>query len=271
MTISPDCVEFAELASLGFLVGAYGTLVGAGGGSLLVPALLMLMPAASPSTVTAMSLVVVFFNAYSGTLVYVRMKRIDYFAGLLFAVSGIPGAILGAMLVHQIPRALFEPLFGVLLLALGGFLVFSPVGAAAKVPGSNAGERWQPNSGSLRFNTLLGAIGSAYIAVLSSLLGIGGGIIHVPFLIRALHFPAHIATATSHFVLTFMALTAVISHLVMGEIGNNVPDTMYLAVGVMMGAPLGAALSTKIHGSLIVRLLAVALCLVGVRLLAHSF
>jgi uncharacterized membrane protein YfcA len=44
---------------------------------------------------------------------------------------------------------------------------------------------------------------------------------------------------------------------------------MYLAVGVMMGAPLGAALSTRLQGSVIVRLLALALCLVGLRLLAR--
>ena len=46
-----------------------------------------------------------------------------------------------------------------------------------------------------------------------------------------------------------------------------VAGTMCLAVGVMMGAPLGATLSTRLQGSLIVRLLAVALCLVGFRLL----
>ena len=45
---------------------------------------------------------------------------------------------------------------------------------------------------------------------------------------------------------------------------------MYLAVGVMMGTPLGAALSTKLHGSLIVRLLAVAPGLIGLRLVFGS-
>ncbi|MGE0757549.1 MAG: sulfite exporter TauE/SafE family protein, partial [Pirellulaceae bacterium] len=114
---------------------------------------------------------------------------------------------------------------------------------------------------------LLGSVGSAYIGLLSSLLGIGGGIIHVPFLIRALRMPTHTATATSHFVLTFIALTATITHVALGEFERGIAETMYLAVGVMMGAPLGAALSTRLHGSLILRLLAVALCLVGVRLL----
>jgi uncharacterized membrane protein YfcA len=115
---------------------------------------------------------------------------------------------------------------------------------------------------------MLGSIGSAYIGVLSTLLGIGGGIIHVPFLIRGLRMPPHTATATSHFVLTFIALTATVTHVTLGEFDRGIAVTMYLSVGVMMGAPLGAALSSRLHGSLILRLLALALCLVGLRLLA---
>jgi uncharacterized protein len=102
-------------------------------------------------------------------------------------------------------------------------------------------------------------------------MGIGGGIIHVPFLIRILEIPPHTATATSHFVLTFVAFIATVTHRALGEFNHGLPQTMYLAVGVMMGAPVGAAISTRIHGSLIVRLLAVALCLVGLRLLARLF
>jgi uncharacterized membrane protein YfcA len=77
----------------------------------------------------------------------------------------------------------------------------------------------------------------------------------------------HRATATSHFVLTFMALTASVTHVLMGEFEHGMAQTMYLAVGVMMGAPLGAAFSARLQGTLIVRLLALALCLAGLRLL----
>jgi uncharacterized membrane protein YfcA len=66
-----------------------------------------------------------------------------------------------------------------------------------------------------------------------------------------------------------MALTATITHVVMGEFETGINRTMYLAVGVMMGAPLGATLSAKVKGSLIVRLLAATLCLVGLRLIGR--
>jgi hypothetical protein len=42
---------------------------------------------------------VVFFNAYSGTIAYVRMGRVDYRAGVLFTLAGLPGAILGTLLI----------------------------------------------------------------------------------------------------------------------------------------------------------------------------
>jgi uncharacterized membrane protein YfcA len=248
------------LAPLGFAIGAYGTLVGAGGGSVLVPALLIMLPLESPATITAISLAVVFFNAYSGTIAYLRMGRIDYRAAVLFTLASLPGAVLGVLLVHEVPRGLFDPLFGLLLLVLGGLLVARPLSRGDEA-GTPAPRRPAASP--------LGAIGSAYIAVLSSLLGIGGGIIHVPFMIRVLRQPPHVATATSHFVLTFMALTATVTHVALGEFDRGLAETMYLAVGVMMGAPLGAALSNRLHGSLIVRLLAVALCLVGLRLVVR--
>lgn len=268
--MSPDLYEFARLAPLGFLVGWYGTLVGAGGGSVLVPLLLILLPDRDPAAITSMSLAVVFFNAYAGTISYVRMGRVDFRAGTLFTVASLPGAVLGTLLVHEMHRGLFDPLFGCLLLAIGAYLFSDPIGSYGTeelTPGSDESDR----------RTLIGSVGSAYIAVLSSLLGIGGGIIHVPFLIRLLRMPPHTATATSHFVLTFMALAATITHILLGEFQNDpetgasvLPQTMFLAVGVMMGAPLGATLSTKLKGSMIVRLLALALCFVGIRLLARA-
>ena len=258
----PEIAEFARLAPLGFAIGVYGTLVGAGGGSLRVPALLMLLPDRSPAAITAMSMAVVFFNAYSGTFSYIRMGRVDFRSGTLFTLASVPGAIVGTLLVHEVPREYFEPIFGSVMLALGTFLVISPLGATITAAAQAARDS--------RPSARLGAIGSAYIAVFSSLLGLGGGIIHVPFLIRVLRFPPHTATATSHFVLTFMALTATVTHFAMGEFDSAAASTMYLAVGVMMGAPVGASLSTKLRGSVIVRMLALALCLVGLRLLARS-
>src|SRR5438094_763257 len=109
-------MDYWPLIPLGFAVGAYGTLIGAGGGFLLVPALLLLFPTARPTTITSISLAVVFFNAVSGSIAYARDRRIDYRTGLIFAAATVPGAVLGAIAVGYVPRALFDGLFGLLLI-----------------------------------------------------------------------------------------------------------------------------------------------------------
>ena len=96
------------LIPVGFIVGTYGTLIGAGGGFVLVPMLLLLYPKESPEVITSISLAVVFFNALSGSIAYIRLKRVDYHSGVLFAIATIPGAILGAVTTSSIPRPLFD-------------------------------------------------------------------------------------------------------------------------------------------------------------------
>ncbi len=116
------------LVLIGFGVGAFGTVVGAGGGFILTPILLLLYAHESPQTLTAISLAVVFFNAASGSAAYARQRRIDYRSGTIFALATVPGAIGGALLVGSVSRQVFDTIMGVVLGALAVWLI--------------AGERW---------------------------------------------------------------------------------------------------------------------------------
>ncbi len=249
--------QFLWLIPAGFVIGAYGTMIGAGGGFVLVPLLLLLYPQESPELITSISLAVVFFNALSGTIAYARMKRIDYQAGLLFSAATIPGAILGALSTAYIPRRIFDAVFGVVLVAVSLFLLWRPgVGREGETGGQN----------SYSYSRGLGVGLSLAIGYLSSVLGIGGGIIHVPVLVHLLNFPVHIATATSHFILAVMALAGTIVHISTGTFAHGVRRMLFLSLGVLPGAQLGAWLSRLVHGDWIIRALAVALGFVGVRI-----
>lgn len=278
MPLSAAIETYLGLVALGFVVGAFGTLIGAGGGFVLVPVLLLLYPDESPELITSISLAVVFFNAGSGTVAYVRQGRVDFKTGLLFAVATIPGAVLGAITTRYVPRSVFDGLFGVLLVVGGVFLLWRP---EARKP--EAGKR--PRKGSMirtivekdgtthhyAYDPRVGIALSLGVGFISGLLGLGGGIIHVPLMIQLLGLPVHIATATSHFVLTFIALAGTLVHVATGTFHRGFHRTAALAVGVIIGAQLGAKLSERFHGSWIVRLLAVALILVGVRVFALVF
>ena len=117
------------------------------------------------------------------------------------------------------------------------------------------------------FNPWLGVVLSLFVGYVSSFLGIGGGIIHVPILVYLLNFPVHVATATSHFILAVMALTGTIVHIVDGAFGQGVHHMVPLSIGVVLGAQVGARSSRFFEGVWIVRSLALALGLVGVRIL----
>lgn len=259
---------------LGIVVGAFGTLVGAGGGFLLTPILLLLFPQEPATTVTATSLAVVLANALSGSVSYFRMRRADYRSGWILAVGTIPGSVLGVLVDAYIPRHAFNLIMGAVLILVAGFLLLRPQGGLSVwSKGPFSVERSLVDTDGTRywyrFNLGLAALLSVGIGFFSSLLGIGGGIIHVPMLTSLFAFPIHVATATSHFVLIIMAAVATVTHIVHGDFQDLtlVFRTLLLAIGVIVGAPVGARISRRVGGRLIIRLLAGALALVGLRLL----
>ena len=118
--------DLGWLILLGALVGTYGTVIGAGGGFVLVPVLLLLYPGARPEVITAISLTVVFVNAVSGAAAYARMGRVDFRSGLIFGAAAIPGAYLGASTTKFFPPHVFDLVLGPVLALTGIFLVIRP-------------------------------------------------------------------------------------------------------------------------------------------------
>jgi hypothetical protein len=260
------------LAFIGLFVGVFGTLIGVAGGFLLVPILLFLYPEESPATITSITLMVAFFNALSGSVAYSRLKRIDYRSGLLFALVAVPGAIIGALIINFLSRGVFQYVFGAILLVIAAYLLVRP---EKRLVGGfllkwqtlrNITDRNQ-NVHRYSFNLPLGMGIAFLVGIVSGLLGIGGGIIHVPALTQILGFPAHIATATSHFVVAITTFAAIDTHIVAGTFTSDIGKAIVLSAGAVIGAQFGALLSQKVTGVLIVRLLAAGLALVALRLL----
>ena len=267
--------SYLWLVPAGFVIGAYGTLIGAGGGFVLVPFLLLLYPTAAPETITSISLAVVFFNALSGTLAYSRQGRVDYKSGIIFSAATVPGAIIGALTTQFIPRRTFDALLGAVMVLAAAYLMKGAptAGASGSPPRHPLHRRVVEADGTVHtytYDVWLGFGISIFVGYFSSVLGIGGGIIHVPVLSTLLHFPVHVATATSHFTLAVMTFTGSLVHVFQGAFDHGVRRTIALAIGVIAGAQLGAWLSSRIHGPWIIRALAAALGLVGVRLLYQA-
>jgi uncharacterized membrane protein YfcA len=266
---------WALLCVIGLFVGAFGTLVGAAGGFILVPILLFLYPDETPATITSITLSVAFFNALSGSIAYGRLKRIDYRSGLIFSFASVPGAIIGASITSILSRGIFQILFGATLLLAAGYLMVRPErNSVTNIATRGHTKRVITDRKNNVFNysySLIRGITIAFgVGLISGLLGIGGGIIHVPALTQFLCFPTHIATATSHFVVAITTFAAVITHVVTGAFTEGVHRAAVLSAGAIIGAQVGARLSQKVSGVLIVRLLAAGLAMVAIRLLIAS-
>jgi hypothetical protein len=261
--------EYLWLIPLGFVVGVYGTFIGAGGGFVLMPVLLLLYPGESNDTLAAVSLAVVFFNAGSGSVAYGRMRRIDYKSGLLLSAATIPGAVLGAMTTVLIPRRTFDAALGIVMILVSAFLMWRPMVRRTSTTARAAERDGADRLGS--YNLTLGLGLSLAVGFVSSLFGIGGGIIHVPVMVHLLGFPVHVATATSHFILSFMSLAGTGVHAATGALAPGVYRMIGLAIGVVAGAQLGAWLSSRVGGPWIIRGLAIALGFVGLRVLVLAF
>ncbi len=269
------------LIAIGFVIGTIGTLIGAGGGFLLVPLLLLTQPDMPPDIVTGISIAIVAANAIAGSAAYARSRRIDYKIGLLFAACTIPGSIIGVFLTDYIPKTAFNIVFGLLLLALSAYLFIknkkraaAPLSVATKPP---KGKRWKSatltdKGGTVftySYNATQGALISVVVGFLSPILGIGGGIIHVPAMVNWLNIPVPVATATSQFILAIMSAISVAVHAFQGDYNSSDVLRMIggLIAGVVPGAFFGAYLSRRLPTAVIVKVLAVCLALVGVRIL----
>jgi uncharacterized protein len=276
---------------MGVAVSSYGTLIGAGGGFLLVPVLLIFFGYSAVEAVGT-SLVVVFINAISGTISYSRQKRIDFYTAVSFAVATIPGSILGGFLTVFLKGRPFDITFSLLLIGISIYLFLggrnSVIEAANKhragVTNVSATYPLKAENGffsprrtisrfivdkkqqefKYRYNFWLGIIISFVIGFISSITGIGGGVIHVPVMISLLLFPPHVAVATSQAILLVSTFFGATTHLLQG---HTLWTAIPLGIGAFIGAQFGAFLSQKLKGQLIISLLAVALMLAAGRLL----
>ncbi len=266
-------LEFWQYALFGLFAGAYATIIGLGGGFLVVP-FLVLLAHFSPQQAVSTSLLVILANAASGNISYYRQKRIDLSTGWRFGLASIPGALVGVWLSREFSLPSFSKAFGILMLAVSLFLLMKP---ERKLKPHESDKRSKPgltrrrivdSSGRVHefaFDIRLGIAISFLAGIISALFGVGGGIVYVPALVHLFNFPPHVATATSFFVLLISALGGVAFHGIYRHTVYSVG--IYLGVGALVGAQIGAALSNRLRGKLIIRLFAVAVLFVGLRLL----
>ncbi|MSQ21820.1 MAG: sulfite exporter TauE/SafE family protein [Dehalococcoidia bacterium] len=264
------------LPLLGAAVATLGTIVGLGGGFILIPILIFLFPEASPAALITISLTVVFLNAASATIVNIRAHRIDLRTALLLIVGAVPASIAGATTSSLVSRDQFETLFGVLLIIGAAYILWR----GTKTSPQDVDVRHDPNReiherrGPIyRFyvNTLLAGVISPMAGFISSFFGIGGGVIHVPALTFILKVPLRVASATSLLVLVVTSLSAILTLFLSDAIHEGWRRAGFLGIGALFGAQLGVYFSSRVNPKLVLLLLSAAMAMVGIRQIVAGF
>jgi uncharacterized membrane protein YfcA len=239
----------ALLLFLGGLgAGVFGSLLGLGGGILLVPLLTVGFGYSIVSAVGT-SLVCVVATSAGAASRYVRTGQADVRLGITLEVATATGALAGGFVAGIIPERLLAGFFALLLLytayTLGRrALAPTPAGTA---PEARSWARAGEEAPAYRTTRLPAAMaGSLGAGVISALLGIGGGIVKVPIVHLVMGAPMHVSVATSNFIIGVTAATGAYVYLFRGEISPAVAGPVVL--GVALGAAAGARISGRVSG-----------------------
>lgn len=248
-----DVTTALVMAAFAFGVGAYGTVIGAGGGFVLIPGLVLLFELEGAEAVGT-GVVTLLAIGLSGAIAYDRAGMVDRTGALWFALGTVPSALLCAWLLSaRIDRSLFADLLGILLLALAVFVLATSHSAADRATGCPDGRR-----------TLLPPCGAA-VGFLSGTFAVGGGLVTLPILARTRRLTPHRAAATTAAASMLGTIGGAAGHIAAGNVVWR--DAGVLIVGAAAGSAVGARVARRLSARLVLALVAVGLVGAGVPLL----
>jgi len=238
---------------LGFVAGLLGSIIGLGGGIIIVPVLTFF--GFPPVLAVSNSIFAVFSNATASSISYAKQKRIEYNIGLKLGLLSIPGTIFGAYLSTDITPTLFKIFFGIILIS-ASIYIYSK-------------RKIEPKSKNISKQIMILAIGASFLAgIISGLFGVGGGIVFVPLMVIAMGLSMKNAAPTSQFILLFASASALITHTILGH-----PDfyqALLLSAGSFVGGLVGARLSLEIKENALKILISVVMIAAAVKLFIDS-
>ena len=238
---------------LGFVAGLLGSIIGLGGGIIIVPVLTFF--GYPPALTASNSIFAVFSNAAASSISYAKQKRIEYRIGLKLGLLSIPGTVFGAFLSSDITPTLFKIFFGIILIS-ASIYIYSK-------------RKIEPKSKNISKQIMILAIGASFLAgIISGLFGVGGGIVFVPLMVIAMGLSMKNAAPTSQFILLFASTSALITHTILGH-----PDfyqALLLSAGAFVGGLVGARLSLEIKENALKILISVVMIAAAVKLFIDS-
>ena len=241
------------LIPLGFIAGILGSIIGLGGGIIIVPVLTFM--GFSPTLAVSNSLFAVFSNSVGSTIEYAKQKRVEFSLGWKLGLMAVPGTILGAFISSDLSSEIFKILFALVLISSASYIFLKRKIEEKPVDIS-------------RLLLVFSAGASFFAGIISSLFGIGGGLIFVPLMVVALGISIMRAAPTSQFILMFASFSGLIVHSMLGH-----PDyyqALLLSIGAFAGGILGARLSLEIKENKLKVIVVIVLIAAAIKMIVDS-
>ena len=246
-------IEQLWLIPLGLAAGILGSMIGLGGGIIVVPVLTFF--GFPPTLAASNSLFAAFSNSIASTISYSRQKRIEFSLGLKLGLLAIPGTVLGAYVSNDVTPGIFKILFGLVLIASSVYIFLK--------------KRIETQEKHLSKQIMIFSIGASFFAgIISSFFGIGGGIIFVPLMVVGMGMTMKKAAPTSQFILLFVSSSGLITHGLLGH-----PDLLQaglLSIGSFIGGLIGARLSLDIREQSLQILVSIIILVAAIKLFFDS-
>ena len=263
-----DDISLNIVIGIGLVSGILGAMFGIGCGVFIVPAFTLLLHIPIHIAIGS-SLIAIIANSLTASYYYAKAQLINIKIGLLLELATVPGALVGAFIVVFISSNLLSILFIFILLGIAiSMILLQPSGVQNLTN--------QPNTGKINdyileplnmrisnyfdnalnetivyrvIRILWGLIASFFSGIISSILGVGGGVIKIPVMRQLMCIPIKVAIATSAFMLTITATTGAIIYYYNGYIYPSLVAP--LTVGAFVGSIVGSKLAQKVRSKVL--------------------
>jgi len=270
---------FLAVFAIAVVAGVLGSLLGLGGGIIVIPALTLLLGVDIRYAVGA-SIVSVIATSSGATTAHLRERVANLRVGMLLEMATATGAVLGAIVFAHVAGRVLYLIFAVVL-GYSAIAMFHRRDADRRPNLSN--DRWSARlqlgaeyvdraTGRVVKYGVVGvpaALGLMLVAgIVSGLLGVGSGALKVPAMDLAMKLPMKVSTATSNFMIGVTASAGAAVHYSQGDIIPVVAAPV--ALGVLVGAVGGARMLGRVQSRSVRTLFVLVLVAISVQMAAKG-
>lgn len=260
------------LFPIAIVAGFIGSILGLGGGVIIVPVLTLIFGIDIRYAVAA-SLISIIATSSGAAASFLKDHLTNLRLAILLEIGTVFGAITGFLLSSSLKSS-------ALFFSFGGFLLFSALMMfrQKRDPRAEKNHPWAEKlslhskfpdkNGWIHYkvaNVPFGFISMYVAGIFSALLGIGSGIFKIMAMDGAMKIPMKVSSATSNFMIGVTASASAGAYFLRGDVKPEIASPV--ALGIIVGAWIGARVMPKLNALFIKKIFIVVMTIVAIQMI----